>query len=589
MTNKWLLPIIFLLFTLNLKADVPVEIRRICKNGRDNYIYFYPSTDPCTLYFQYKIWGRNGLVGPYSLLDSVLVKTTDLYIHANANPGIATNWSYFIVITDSCGPDYETISDTAFVDEVAPSSTFIDSVSVDPITNKVQIGWHSNSTPDFAYYIVYRDSSANNIVVFSNSKDTSTIDNRPSSNPVNQTLKYDISAVDSCGNAKIFGINPHSTIWLRQNPDTCTRKTNLTWSPYIGWNLVRKYYIYKKTGAGQYLLVDSVPASQTTYTDTITLGVPYSYYIRAFKDTSIAISSTSNSSGFNTRARNEPKNSYVSVVSVLDPPEIFVRIFNPLQEVIKYDILGASEITGTYSLISTISAQPANTVHETIIPLDPQYKYLFANAYNTCDEAFPTTDTSRYIKMGASGQINNENLLSWETYFTWNVGVNYYRIYRGTNDPSGTIVYSQIDSVPGSDTSYTDSELPSVVGENGLCYYVIAVQNSGDVNGTIELAASTRSCIIGELKVYIPNAFKPDGVNKTFRPEGSYIDYSNSEMEIYDRWGGRVIAIKDIRSGWDGKDSSGTSCMQGVYYYKIYIKSTNGKESVFNGFVTLIN
>jgi gliding motility-associated-like protein len=588
MTNRWLLPIIFFLFTFNLRGDVPVEIRRICKNAKDNYIYFYPSSDPCSLYFQYKIWGRNGLVGPYSLLDSVLVKNTDLYIHVNANPGIATNWSYFIVITDSCGPDYQTGSDTLFVDEIAPASTFIDSVSVDPITNKVNIGWSSNSTLDFSYYIVYRDSQSNNIVVSTNSKDTFMTDNRLSSNPSAQPLKYDISAVDSCGNAKIFGINPHTTMWLRQTPDSCARKTSLTWSPYVGWNQIRIYYIYKKTGAGQYILIDSVSSTQTTYTDTITLGIPYSYYIRAFKDSPAIISSSSNSSGFNTRARSEPTNSYISVISVLDPPEVVVHIFNPMQEVKKYDILAASDLNGTYSVVSTINGFPISLNYQTIIPLDPQYKYLLANAYNACDEPFPSTDTSRYIELMAISQ-NAQNLLSWEPYFTWNVGVDYYRIYRGTNDALGNIIYTLIDSVPGIDSSYTDSILPSIVGENGLCYYVVAVQKPGDVNGTIEFASSTRSCVIGELKVYIPNAFKPDGFNRTFRPEGSYIDYTRSEMEIYDRWGGRIIAFKDIRDGWDGKDSSGITCIQGVYYYKIYIKSTNGKEKVFNGFVTLLD
>lgn len=588
MINKWLLPIIFLFLFFDLKADAPVKIRRICKNGRDNYIYFYPSTDPCTLYFQYKIWGRNGVVGPYNLIDSILVKNTDQYIHVNANPGVATNWSYFIVITDSCGPDFETISDTVVVDEQAPVSTFLDSVSVDPNTNKVSIGWNANPSPDFAYYIIYKDSLGNNIPISANSKDTFLIDTRNSSNPSAQPIKYDISAVDSCGKSKVFTINPHTTMWLRQTTDTCARTISLTWSRYIGWQQVRMYYIYKKTGAGQYVLLDS-SSTPIAFTDNIVLGTNYSYFIRAFKDTLIPISSSSNSVSISTRLRNDPNQSYISAVSVLtDNSGIAVKIFNPAQEVRKYELLGSPDFLGSYSLLTSIPASPGISVYQTNLSLSLSNKYIQAKAFNNCNESYPTTNTSRYIELTATSQTT-QNMLSWETYFTWNTGVDYYRIYRGTDDEFGQLIYSLIDSVPGFDSSYTDSLLPTVVGQNGFCYYVSAVQNAGDVNGSIETAASTHACIVGELKVFIPNAFRPMGVNRTFRPEGSYIDYALSAMEIYDRWGGRLISMQDIRAGWNGLDSSGIECMQGVYYYKIFIKSTNGKEKIYTGFVTLLN
>jgi gliding motility-associated-like protein len=96
---------------------------------------------------------------------------------------------------------------------------------------------------------------------------------------------------------------------------------------------------------------------------------------------------------------------------------------------------------------------------------------------------------------------------------------------------------------------------------------------------------------MGTPTVFIPTAFLPYGVNKTFRPEGRFIDYNRSRMEIYDRWGAQLISLNGIRAGWDGKDSNGILNTPGVYYYKIYIQSTNvrEKEKVFIGFVTLLN
>ena len=89
--------------------------------------------------------------------------------------------------------------------------------------------------------------------------------------------------------------------------------------------------------------------------------------------------------------------------------------------------------------------------------------------------------------------------------------------------------------------------------------------------------------------MYIPNAFNPSGINKTFRPEGSFIDYKSSSMEIYDRWGGKVKQILDITNGWDGKDSKGEYCVIGVYLYEIKITGTNGSIQTKSGLVTIIN
>src|SRR6478736_6097285 len=98
MYKYWALPIILLLLSSVLWADTPVTIRRVCEDARDNHLYFTPSSDPCSAYFQYKIWGRNGTSGPFVLIDSILTKSQDEYIHVDASPGIPTNWSYFIVI-----------------------------------------------------------------------------------------------------------------------------------------------------------------------------------------------------------------------------------------------------------------------------------------------------------------------------------------------------------------------------------------------------------------------------------------------------------------------------------------------------------
>lgn len=583
--------VLILAFSFEVKADTPVHLRRICKDGTSNFLYFTPSDDTCSGYFQYKIWGRNGPFSPFELIDSITIKTQNQYEHVDANPiGSPTKWSYYIEIIDSCGPDFSTSSSVVDVDETPPNPTLITLVTVDPVTNKVQIVWGNNTSPDFSYYILYKDSSAIYVPVYSG-KDTTTIDNNPNSNPSINAITYDISPVDSCGNAKVFGINPHTTIFLQQNTDTCSHTSTLSWSPYGGWAGVSAYYIYKKTENGAYILIDSVFPSQLKYRDTITLGIAYSYYVVAHQSGNTGLTSSSNSVQFTTRFRIEPTSSYLALVSVDKPGDqnILIKVYNPNQEAKKWDVFtGANKIETNTIVGSILNPSGSAGLFDLRIPFVAEQKYYSAVAENVCFESFSSTNKSRYIRL--SIDINSgQNTLTWDPYFTWNTGVNYYRIYRGTSDEMGIVQYFLLDSVSGNDSIYIDSELPPRVGEVGLCYYVEAIQNPGDVNGEPLSSFSTTACATGELSVYIPNAFRPEGANKTFRPEGLYIDYDLSRMEIFDRWGGRLIDIQGIRKGWDGKDLNGIYCMQGVYYYKIYIISTNGSEKTFVGFVTLLN
>jgi gliding motility-associated-like protein len=584
---------IFLLLYLNNNADTPVKIRRICVSSINNDIYFNPSSDTCGGYFQYKIWGRIGSFGQFFLIDSIPFKGASQYTHIDANNGGTKNWSYYISITDSCGPDYETRSDTVLVDRTPPETVFLDSVSIDRLTNTPYIGWTMNRSPDFSYFKLYSIKGVNT-PIFPFSKDTFYIDTRIGSTPAAEPLRYDLSSVDSCGLETVFELNQHVSMYLTNSWDTCDRKTTLSWTPYIGWNAIRSYCIYRQKESGEYELIDSVSPPQTTYTDTFTLGTRYHYFIRAFKDgPGRIISSSSNSVLLNTRYRSEPLNSYLSVVSIDQPIEenTIIHIYNPSEEVSKYAIRWSTTLNGSYTDIANISSANQNkTQYEVVIPFSTNQKYFLATAYNACNESFPVTNKSRYSSLTAIGR-ELKNLIYWEPYFTWNTGVNYYNLYRGTSDDNGIVNYEFLISLPGNDTSYIDENLPSQVGETGICYYVEAVQNNGDINTSIEKSFSTHGCAMGTPTVFIPTAFLPYGVNKTFRPEGRFIDYNRSRMEIYDRWGAQLISLNGIRAGWDGKDSNGILNTPGVYYYKIYIQSTNvrEKEKVFIGFVTLLN
>ncbi|MEI7597541.1 MAG: PKD domain-containing protein [Bacteroidota bacterium] len=89
---------------------------------------------------------------------------------------------------------------------------------------------------------------------------------------------------------------------------------------------------------------------------------------------------------------------------------------------------------------------------------------------------------------------------------------------------------------------------------------------------------------------YIPNAFTPnnDGKNETWGPEGVGVDPEKYTMYVFSRWGELIFESSDLTKFWDGRDSTGKICQQGVYSYIILSKETDGVTHKYVGHVTLI-
>jgi gliding motility-associated-like protein len=87
--------------------------------------------------------------------------------------------------------------------------------------------------------------------------------------------------------------------------------------------------------------------------------------------------------------------------------------------------------------------------------------------------------------------------------------------------------------------------------------------------------------------LYIPTSFTPngDGINEVFRiPPGSA--FQLKEFSIFDRWGNKVFATRDITKGWDGKYKN--EILPETYVYVITGKDIYRKDIVIKGTVALI-
>ncbi|HXD94754.1 MAG TPA: gliding motility-associated C-terminal domain-containing protein, partial [Bacteroidia bacterium] len=63
----------------------------------------------------------------------------------------------------------------------------------------------------------------------------------------------------------------------------------------------------------------------------------------------------------------------------------------------------------------------------------------------------------------------------------------------------------------------------------------------------------------------------------------------NYELYIYDRWGKKVFYSAQTTTTWDGKETNGSPCPDGVYYWVVSINSKcqNVNTQTFKGFVHL--
>jgi gliding motility-associated-like protein len=88
---------------------------------------------------------------------------------------------------------------------------------------------------------------------------------------------------------------------------------------------------------------------------------------------------------------------------------------------------------------------------------------------------------------------------------------------------------------------------------------------------------------------YFPSAFTPnsDGNNDEFRISAS--DIYEFRLVIYDRWGHEVFSTTDIEEGWDGTTVEGNHPMpEGVYVFKLELRTVQNREVVENGQFTLL-
>ena len=142
----------------------------------------------------------------------------------------------------------------------------------------------------------------------------------------------------------------------------------------------------------------------------------------------------------------------------------------------------------------------------------------------------------------------------------------------------------------GDGTTSTEFEpvhfFPNTTTANYLVTLIVYTDN-GCTDTTNRVVTLTETQLL-----YVPNTFTPDGneYNQTWFPVIT-ADFDPYEFTclIYDRWGELIWENHNHLVGWDGKRLNGKPMQEGVYTWKILIKSPYRDErKAFTGHVTLL-
>ena len=109
----------------------------------------------------------------------------------------------------------------------------------------------------------------------------------------------------------------------------------------------------------------------------------------------------------------------------------------------------------------------------------------------------------------------------------------------------------------------------------GLYYVWLTIE---DENGCTHKTMKTIN-VLEEFFSYSPNAFSPngDGINDTFQPILTDIDFNTYELNIFNRWGDIIFKTENYSKSWDGT-FNGEPMIGGVYTYKINYKTRRGVD-----------
>jgi gliding motility-associated-like protein len=500
--------------------------------------------------------------------------------------------NYYVDIDNSLPcTSASSISGDLFEDIIPPVFPVIDSVSVDPATGHSVIGWTASPSGDTKGYIIYENENGIWVPIDTVIGRNNTIfeNNLPSwSDPDSGSLSYCIAAFDSCKNTSRLDDN-QNTIYLTSVFDICGRNVTLNWTPYLSMpSGLKGYNVYVSINNGPLTFLAYTPPGNTTFTQgQLADNSTYIYYVQAYNNTG-TITSTSNIDTVFAYAPSQPKFVYLRYATVVNSDYVGITALIDTSGFSSgCKILRADDSTSAFNYIGT--ALPAShsglvSYNDHTAQVNTQSYFYKVIALDSCGNDADTSNIGRTIYLQVNAEADMKNILTWNSYETWLGSVKEYVVYR---EIDGAWEGSPIALLSPATNTYTDDVSPYTSSDGKFGYMVVADEGPGDPYHYTDTSTSNIAIALQPPRLYIPNAFVPQGVNSIFIPVNVFVTPENYQFSIYNNWGALIFQTTDTKTGWDGT-FKGKLVQQGVYVYVVRFENSGGQMMESAGTVTLI-
>jgi gliding motility-associated-like protein len=470
-----------------------------------------------------------------------------------------------------------------FADTDAPSMPSLDSVSVDPFTGETLLGWSESSEADIGGYVVYHAHVTNDTLAFVYGKqNTSFLDT--TANSCLAPKGYAIAAFDTCGNIGpgTYDI-PQRTILLNEvvfHP--CVMTSSISWTAYINMEpALQGYRLYLSIDSGAFTLLADLPASTLSFEhEDLAAGHHYRYFVRAYSIND-AVTSSSCIKEYSTWQYRQPQSNALDIVTVVGSNWVEIGMlpdtFADLQSLKLYR---SDLAAGPFNIIEELDPAGEELIFydDLSAEVNLQSYYYRTTLVDSCGNEVLASQTMRTIFLQGDKLDAQKIALDWNAFEGWPEGVVNYQIYRaiGENGSFQSIAANQ----PG--TLNFEDDISALSGQSNLIRYVIGAVRFGQLD---YISYSNEIIFEYEPALYLPNAFSPGGRNPVYKPVGTFAQFNEFRMDIYNRWGELIYTSQDFGEGWDGTHK-GKIAPGGVYVCALYYRSNTGQsENMKQSFV----
>ncbi|UFH56576.1 T9SS type B sorting domain-containing protein [Spirosoma sp. KNUC1025] len=387
-----------------------------------------------------------------------------------------------------------------------------------------------------------------------------------------QVQCFQVVAQDVCSNS---GIKSDEVCSLVLDVKPANKKNTLSWQPYAGVANGGQFRFYRITRNRTPIGGTVVDQNRSSYTDedNIECGTQYCYSLVATIAGSVAQTEVTSASVCVTGVNGDVPDSVNNVVVSIENnrPRVAVTLAKPVSGILSSYTLVVSRSdgsSGTFRPVGTI-VNDSVFVDNGADPSSGSYCYQITYQ-GVCGLTLPPSKPVCTVYLSSKANTS----LDWTSESPFLPGpVTEYTI-EITDSLSGT---SQRISL-GTSTHYEPK--PNDPNASSYTYRIIATSGS-------KISYSNSLTLFGEAKIWMPDAFTPNGDqrNDEFLPKG--IISERFLMNIYSRWGDIIYSTTDKTKGWNGL-INGQPAGTGQYMYRVEVEDASGHKTVRTGALLLV-